>query len=134
MNLGKNIDGLINGGGAFLSPQEIVSKCKDCGGGSDAGGHLFVNVTWTDGNAEMDKSYSDIVTAFRSGSVPVFISDYGEAGVIFYSLSNFGVAADDETPYKIELIQFGNSDNTTNLYLFQSATETGTPVYSGGAV
>ena len=131
MNLGKNIDGLINGGGAFLSPQEIVSKCKNGGG---AGGHLFVNVTWADGNATMDKNYSEIVTAFRSGIVPVFISDYDEAGVIFYSLSNFVVAAEGETPYTIEIVRFGDADNTTKLYTFQSATETGTPTYSGGII
>lgn len=129
MNLGKNIDGLINGGGAFLSPQEIVSKYKNGGG---AGGHLFVKVAWDSGNATMDKSYSDIVTAFRSGIVPIFITDYDEAGVIFYSLSNFGVAAESETPYTIEIIKFGDADDKTKLYTFQSATETGTPTYSGG--
>lgn len=127
MNIGKNIDGLINGGGAFLSPQEIVSKYKN-GGGS--GGHLFVNVTWTDGNATMDKSYAEIVAAFRSGIVPVFISDYDD-GVDFYHLSFFGVTAEGETPYMIQIVHFGDDD--TNLYLFQSATETGTLVYSGGA-
>lgn len=129
MNLGKNIDGLINGGGAFLSPQEIVSKYKNGGG---AGGHLFVKVTWDSGNATMDKNYSEIVTAFRSGIVPVFISDYGEGGVGFYNLSIFGVEAEGETPYRIEIVQFGDADNKTKLYVFQSATETGTPTYSGG--
>lgn len=109
-----------------MSPQEIVSKCKN-GGGS--GGHLFVNVTWMDGNATMDKSYAEIVAAFRSGIVPVFISDYGD-GVDFYHLSFFGVAAEGETPYMIQIVHFGDE---TNLYLFQSATETGTLVYSGGS-
>lgn len=129
MNLGKNIDGLINGGGAFLSPQEIVSKYKNGGG---AGGHLFVKVTWADGNATMDKNYSEIVTAFRSGIVPVFISDFGEAGASFYYLSTFGVASEGETPYTVEIVQFGDADDKTKLYTFQSATETGTPTYSGG--
>ena len=129
MNLGKNVDGLINGGGAFLSPQEIVSKCKN---GRGAGGHLIVNVTWTDGNATMDKSYSDIVTAFRSGIVPVFITDYDEDGISFYYLSIFGVATEGETPYKIQIVQFGDADDKTKLYEFQSATETGAPTYSGG--
>lgn len=129
MNLGKNIDGLINGGGAFLSPQEIVSKYKNGGG---AGGHLFVNVTWDNNNATMDKNYSEIVTAFRSGIVPVFITDYDDNGVSFYHLSFFVVASEGETPYKIEIVKFGDADNKTNLYVFQSATETGTPTYSGG--
>lgn len=156
MNIGKNIDGLINGGGAFLSPQEILAKKGDGGCDcdlpkptpQDAGkavtvdsngdfvftnvsGHFIVTVTWVNTTATLNKSYKEIADAIANGLVPIFISDYGTA-FVFYWLKSVFYSEGSGIPYYIEIIEFSNEANEFNLYTFASATETGTPTYGGG--
>lgn len=161
MNLGKNIDGLINGGGTFLSPPEILARNSGSGCEcnlptptiADAGkivaineqgefvfitppepstdGHFIVNVTWNGDSAQLDKTYGEIEEAILDGLVPIFIAEF-ENAIQFYHI--IGVGINTDLKFVVGIGTFGVTDNATNSFTFISDTTDGTLIYGGANI
>lgn len=163
MNLGKNIDGLINGGGTFLSPPEILAR--NGGGGSgcdcnlpkptpqDAGKIVAINeqgefVFITPPEPSTDGHFLVTVT-WNSGTAQLdkTYSEIEEA--ILDGLVPIFITKDDDyiqfyhiiaigidlnLKFFVGIGAFGISDNQTYSYQFVSDTADDTLIYGGDIV
>ena len=162
MNLGKNIDGLINGGGTFLSPPEILARNGGSGGGGcdcdlpkptpqDAGkvvsineqgefifttptaseSHYIVHVTWNNGTAQLDKTYSEIEQAIEDGLIPIFMG-MGDNYIESYIFMGMGISVGNE--FNVTLGSYDYANTQFVVFTFNSLTSDETLIYSGGIV
>lgn len=162
MNLGKNVDGLINGGGTFLSPPEILARNGSSGSAcdcnlpkptpQDAGKIVAINeqgkfVFITPEPSTDGHFIVNVIWDSGTAQLDKTYSEIEEAildGLIPVFMAEFdnyiefyhiiGIGINESLKFVVGIGTFGLSDNQTYSYEFISDTADDTLIYGGAVV